>query len=104
MQAWTVPLSPRPEQFGITLGSVALMLRVVWRNRGGAGWVLDVMDGNEQPLVMGLPLIAGADLLGQHKHIGIPGELWIGGDDGASDVVPSFTNLGSDIKMYFVLR
>jgi hypothetical protein len=95
-----VPLSADSALFPITLGGVRLFLRFIWRNAGGAGWVMDVLDDGQVDMVTGLPLVTGLDLLSQHKHLGIPGELWVM-TDADRDAVPTYTNLGTDSHLLF---
>lgn len=101
MAVFEIPLTPVQQRFSTVLGGVTVYLTVSWRNLGGAGWVLDLDDANQAPLVHGIPLVTGANLLGQHRHIGIPGEIWCQ-TDGDLDAVPTFENLGVDGKLYFV--
>lgn len=100
MQVWEIPLSPIPQQFRVLLGTVRLHVTVAWRNVGGAGWVLDIHDMTDTPLVQGIPLVTGCDLLAQYAHLGIPGGLYVS-TDGDMDAVPTFTNLGIDSHLYF---
>ena len=94
MQFFEVPLTPVSQQFAITLGGRRLTLAVTWRNLGGAGWVLDIEDGTTGvPLVHGIPLVTGTDLLAQHKHLGIPGGLLVM-TDSDMNAVPTSANLG----------
>lgn len=51
-----IPFSPRPERFTVTLSGTDYRLTVQYRKAGGAGWVLDVADAQDNPLVSGLPL------------------------------------------------
>ncbi len=103
MQVWEIPLSPVAQRFAITLGGARLHVVVAWRNLGGAGWVLDLEDGEGVPLVSGLPLVTGSDLLAQHRHLGIPGGLFVQ-TDADPDAVPTYANLGRGSHLYFVQR
>lgn len=94
-----IPLIPVNQQFSISLGDVTVNMRILWRD--AAGWVLDLMDSSGAMLAAGLPLVPGADLLGQYRYLGINGLLVI-----ASDVVaeeyPTKDNLGISSHLYFV--
>jgi len=74
-----IPFSPRPERFTVTLSGTDYRLTVQYRKAGGAGWVLDIADASDNPLVSGIPLVTGVDLLAQYKHLGFQGRLWVQG-------------------------
>lgn len=95
-----IPLSPKAQSFQIELGGIDYQMRWRWCTPA-ACWVLDIADVNAVPIVCGLPVITGADILGQHKHLGIPGAL-IAQTDHNPDAVPTFTNLGVTGHVYFV--
>lgn len=101
MAVWEVPLANTPQNFSVTLGGARLQFTTAWRNTGGSGWVIDIADGNKVGLVSGLPLVTGTDLLGQHQHLGIPGQLWVQTDSNP-DAVPTFDNLGITSHLYWV--
>jgi hypothetical protein len=104
MQAFEIALNPRPERFRVTLpDSFVLTLTVAWRNRGGAGWVMDVADGNGVALLNGIPLVTGVDLLAQHQHIGIPGGLVVLSDGADPLAPPTLAGLGIDSRLYYLL-
>jgi hypothetical protein len=96
-----VPLSAVPTVFPISLGGFRVYLQLTWRNAGGSGWVLDILDADRSGLVLGLPLVTGIDLLGQHRHLGIPGALYVATDVNV-DAVPTYTNLGTGSHLYFI--
>ena len=96
-----IPLSPDPQRFTITLGGVDYRLTVQYRKAGGAGWVLDIADASNQPLVRGLPLVTGVDLLGQYRHLEFGGRLWVQGSANPDDV-PTFEDLGIGSHVFWV--
>lgn len=93
MARFEIPLSPTPQTFGITLAGVDYRLTVRFRNNVLAGWVLDIADVNSVPIVSGIPLITGADLLAQYAYLGIGGSLTVA-TDFSPDAVPTFSSLG----------
>lgn len=95
-----IPLSPEPQSFRIVLADKTYNLTLRW-NIESQNWVLDIADTNEVPLVLGIPIITGTDLLGQHKHLGISGSL-VAQTDHNPDVVPTFTSLGITGRLYFI--
>ena len=70
-------------------------------NADQGGWILDIADGNNTPIVSGIPLVTGADLLAQYAYLGIGGSLYVSNpnDPGAS---PTFGSLGDTSSLYFV--
>lgn len=104
MQMHEIPLRGVSERFGLSLpDGVALSAAVTWRNRGGAGWVLDLATSDGVALVSGVPLVTGCDLLQQFQHLGIPGALLVLSDGADPGAEPTFDNLGTDARLYYVL-
>lgn len=98
---YEIPLSPDPQRFTVTLSGVDYRMTVQYRDAGGAGWVLDVADATNQPLVSGLPLVTGVDLLGQYSHLEFRGRLWVQGSANPDDV-PTFEDLGIGSHVFWV--
>lgn len=98
-----IPLSPSPQTFAITLNGIAYNLTFVYRMSpdGDGGWIMDIADGNSNPLACGLPLVTGSDILGQFRYLGIGGALAVGTDGTPLDV-PAFTDLGVTSHLYFI--
>ena len=63
------------------------------------GWFMDIADEYGVPLVCGIPLVTGGDLLAQYAHLGIGGPLYVI-SDGWAAAVPTFGNLGSGSHLY----
>lgn len=99
---YRIPVSPGiPTDFGVTLNGVIYAMSLRWRSNDQAGWVLDIYDVNAQPLVCGIPLVTGLDLLMQYKYLGINGCLVVL-TEGDSYATPTFDNLGVASNLYFV--
>jgi len=98
---YEIPLSPDPQRFTVTLSGVDYRMTVQYRDAGGAGWVLDIADANNQALVSGLPLVTGVDLLGQYRHLDFGGRLWVQGSANPDDV-PTFEDLGIGSHVFWV--
>ena len=62
---------------------------------------MDIGDVNGNPLVSGIALVTGADLLGQYAYLGIGGQLIVM-TDGDPSAIPTFTNLGIESHLYYV--
>ena len=98
---FTIPLTPSPQRFGITLGGTDYRLTTRYRNAPEGGWTLDIADNNDVPVVVGIPLVTGANLLEQYPHLGFRGRLYVQTLD-EPDAVPTFDNLGRDSLLFWV--
>jgi hypothetical protein len=96
-----IPLNGQPQRLQITIANVVYQLTVQWRN--SAGWVLDIAKQDGSPIIQGLPLITGADLLAQHRYLGIGGSLVVS-TDADPDAVPTYTNLGTASHLYLLVK
>ena len=99
MKVTEIPLNADNQQFRIQLNTVTYTLRVIWRD--SAGWIMDVMDSGGVEILTGVPLVTGANLLGQYPQLGINGALVVVADNGAPDD-PTKTNLGTYSHLIFV--
>lgn len=100
MSVYLLPLDNIPETFEITLAGVDYNITSKWNDADDAGWVFDIADSDNNPIVSNIPLIVGADLLSGLEYLGINGSLivYTTGDDYA---VPTLDNLGADANVYF---
>lgn len=97
---YLIPLTNVPQIFEISLAGVNYTLTVKWNDADEAGWVLDIGDASQNPIVCGIPFTTGADLLDELAYFGIGGKLvvYTNGDESA---VPTLDNLGLDCNLYF---
>jgi hypothetical protein len=95
-----IPLQPNPQQFPITLGGLDYELTVKW-NTANSTWVLDIADTSNNPIVGGIPLVTGLDLLEQYAYLGIGGALVVQTDASFFNQ-PTYANLGTGSHLYFV--
>lgn len=100
--AFEVPLSSDAQVFAIALAGTTYKLRLQW-NSVGMYWVMDVADENENPLILGTPLITGLDLLMQYGYFVIAGSLVVQ-TDSDTYAVPTYENLGTNGRLYFVVE
>jgi len=101
---WELPLSGTPQRFTMTLAGNTYQFLFQYRDAvaaGGGGWVLDLNDYLGNPIICGIPLVTGADLMAQFGYLGFPGQLWVR-SDGTPDAVPTFDNLGYLSHVYYV--
>jgi hypothetical protein len=99
--AFEIPLSPSPQKLHIALSGTDYTIWLAWNTVSNL-WVLDIGDTNETMLLSGIPLVTGADLLAQHKYIGIAGGLAVA-TDGNPDEPPSFQTLGIHSHLYYII-
>lgn len=97
---YILPLQNIPQTFAITLGGIVYTLTNKWNPAPEGGWLLDISDSNNNPIVTNIPLITGADCLAGLGYLGINGALVVY-TDGNADAVPTLDNLGVDSNLYF---
>jgi hypothetical protein len=100
MTPYEIPLSPEPQRFSITLVDKLYQMRVLW-NKDQQCWHLDINDEVGVPLLLGVPLVPGYDLLRQYRHLDFGGALIVQAD---YDIyaTPTFEDLGITARLYFV--
>lgn len=92
-----------PQTFQIVLGTLTYQLTFIYRNDPGGFncWSLDIADISGNPIVQGIAVVTGADLLAQYRHLGFTGSLVVITTSNP-DAIPTFDNLGSDANVYWV--
>lgn len=102
MALYEIPLTPEPQRFTIALAGRELALAVRWADSLApdipCGWLLDIADTPDDvtPLVCGIPLVAGCDLLAPYAYLGLGGSLYVSGD-----MPPTLDNLGTETLLLF---
>jgi hypothetical protein len=74
-QVLEIPLSPRPQIFQLTLRGVTYTWQLYWLVPTRT-WVVNINDAAGTPIINGLPLLPGSNLLGQFGYVGIGGVLF----------------------------
>ena len=103
-----IPTRPgRPFIEVISWQNVAYTLYFKW-NRPAQCWVLDIWDNaTTTPLLNGLALVTGCDVLGQFGYLPLAAQTVITvitiGPAVSPDSVPNFDNLGVDGHVYLVM-
>ena len=100
MTVTEIPLQPKAQSFSTLLGSTAYRMRLTYVDRAEGGWMLDIGDADGTPLVCGIALVAGADLLAPYAHLGFGGSLYVV-SAGDPDADPGFADLGVGSRLYF---
>lgn len=98
-----VPLEPQAQSFVISLKGVNYRIINRW-NSYINNWFIDIIDNTtDTPLILSMPLVTGIDLLEQYTFLGIGGKLIVY-TDGDAFATPTYTNLGSDSNLYYVVE
>lgn len=97
---FVIPLSAPPQTFACTLNGTTYQLTVTWRNAAN-GWFLDIADDQGNPIVGGIAMVTGADLLAQYEYLGVGGELIVATSNDV-DALPGFADLGVNTLLYYV--
>jgi len=92
---YEIPLNNGNQKFSTRLGGTQYKLQLIYRVDT---WFLDIFDNTENPLIAGLPLLMGDNLLIQHQHI-ISGSLYVLNTN--EDEIQQFTDLGTMIKLFW---
>ena len=98
-----IPLQPAtPQVVNVTMASVNYILTVRW-NAQSSSWMIDIADSSGNPIVSGIAMVTGADLLEQFGYLNFGGQLRAWTKDN-TDAVPTFGNLGGNGNLYFLLE
>ncbi|CDH32528.1 phage baseplate plug protein [Xenorhabdus bovienii] len=92
------PLIAGSQQFDIQLGGINYRMQLQWRDC--AGWILDIMHPNSEPIVTGIPLVYGVDILEQHSYLGFTGSLIFHCNDPTNETKGE--ELGKSNRLYFI--
>lgn len=95
-----IPLRPEAQIVSVQLGATIYILRLIWVDNPEAGWLLDISNADGEPLLTGVPLVAGADLLAQYPDLGFGGRLFVGSDGNLLEP-PTYENLGVTAHMWW---
>lgn len=96
--AYEIPLSAEPQAFNIPLAGTTYGFNVQW-NVQNASWIIDIADASGNPIVSGIPMVTGADLLEQFGYLGFQFKMFAQTDNDP-DVVPTFDSLGTTGHLY----
>jgi hypothetical protein len=97
-----IPLVPSTAQtFTVTLVGITYTFTIQWCPPA-ACWILNIGDLNNVPIVFGIPIITGTDLLSAFGYLDFGFQL-IATSDFDNDAVPTFDNLGLTGHLYAVV-
>jgi hypothetical protein len=81
-----------PQSMQISLNGVTYTIKVRWCGPANC-WTMDLSDASNNPIVQGIPLITGCDLLEQFAYLDLGFSLACQTAND-TDAVPTFANLG----------
>lgn len=100
MAVFEIALRPQPQLITARFPSGAsYILRLIYLFTPNDCWELDISDALNNPLVCGIPLVTGADLLAQYAYLGFGCKMYCA-TDGDRAAVPRFFNLGVGAHLY----
>lgn len=94
MTNYLIPVQPSTaQQFRTTLNGTKYLLKFKYIDAPQAGWILDISDDLGNPVVSGVPLVTGADLLAQYGYLNFGFQLIVVSSPDPS-YAPQFADLG----------
>lgn len=96
MAIFEIPLKVGAQEFITPLDGTSYHFRLLWRDP--VGWFLDISTSDLVPLVLGISLVTGVNLIQQYQHK-IKGELWILTDNLDN---PDYQSVGNALKLYWI--
>ena len=99
MTVYSIPLYSGAQQFQVSLEDRTVQIRLIWREAEGGGWIMDLLETDGTPILAGLPLRCGQNLLEQYQYLGL-GKMMclIDGDDSRD---PTYEDMGSTLQLYW---
>ena len=97
--SYEIPLTPAAQSFSIQLGGQTYQIYMRW-NKFSNIWVVDISNSLGNPLVQGIPLVTGANLLEPYPELKFGGALTVA-TDGDLTAVPTFQDLGISSHLIF---
>lgn len=97
---YELPFTAQPQYVSFRLAGVLYRFKLGW-NTWLECWIVDVLTPSGRPIVEGIPLVMGCNLLEQFEYLGLGGQLFGLSDHGPAEVVPDFYDLGVNGHVYF---
>ena len=98
--SFLIPTTPESQTFKVVLAGVTYTVSLNWSEIALA-WVLDLADSSGSPILSGLTVVAGTDLLSPYQYMNLGGAL-VAATSGDIAQPPTFDNLGSTGNLYFI--
>jgi hypothetical protein len=100
IQLFEIPLTRGPQLFGTTIRNRNLRLKLTYRPDPGPGWLLDIYDDAEVPILCGTPLVPATDLLAPYPFLNIGVRLFVL-SDGQEDADLTYDAIGTSAHLYY---
>jgi len=98
--AYVIPLINQNQEFDISLAGITYHLRIKW-NSFSQAWILYIEDSQRNPIVGGIPMVTGCDLLEQYGYLDIGGAMVVQSTNNPS-LVPDYSSLGKTGFLFFI--
>jgi hypothetical protein len=98
---YLIPLQATNQTFTISLAGVTYTITIVW-NYIINTWILNIGDSSNTPIVSGIPLVTGTDLLRPFPYLNFGGQLIVQTTNDTT-AIPTYDNLGTSGNLYFVV-
>lgn len=69
-----IPLQPQNQTFSTTIAGTIFKMTVIWRVEC---WFIDIYSSDGTLIVGGIPMVTGADLLGQYSYLNLGFSLFV---------------------------
>lgn len=97
---YEIPLSPHPQTLTVTLpNGTEIGMSLIYQFNQDNCWILNISDAEGNPLVSGIPLVTGADLLEQYAYLGLGIAMWCSTDGNLSQP-PQWYDLGTGAHLW----
>lgn len=106
MGMFQLPFKPQQNQtVKLTINGNDYTFKLQWNDRGSF-WELDIFDASLEPIVCGIPLVTGVDLLAQYPYMLLAqaGKMVCFSKSVSLpiDAIPNYDNLGIDSFVYLL--
>jgi len=96
---YEIPLRPQPQLASVLFPNGSIyQLRLLYQFNDD-NWIMDILDVLDEPIICGIPLVTGADLLAQYEYLGLGCALYCT-TDGDQFAPPLWWNLGSTAHLW----
>jgi hypothetical protein len=98
---YLIPLQATNQVILVTLAGTQYQLTIRW-NDANQAWTLDIATPTGTPIISGIPMVTGQDLLAAYGYMNFGGKLIVQTTND-TNAVPTLANLGSNGNLYFVV-
>lgn len=101
MSVFLIPFLPaQPQTLQVSIGGVTYTMKIRFCIPAQC-WMLDLSDVSGNPIIQGIPLITGTDLLSQYAYLDLGFSLLVQTNNEAN-AVPTFANFGTQGLVYIL--